>query len=55
MGKLWSVLRHYKRVVALIGLIKEAYEDKKITGTEAEEVLAEAIDTLVEMGIIAKE
>jgi len=54
MKRFWKVLSNWKRVVKLIDLIKQAYADKKITGTEAEAVLREAIDTLVEMGVMEK-
>jgi len=52
MKKIWKILSNYKRVIKLINLIKDAYEDKKVTGAEAEAVLAEAVATLVEMGVI---
>jgi hypothetical protein len=55
MSKFWKILSNWKRVVKLVDLIKAAYEDKKITGVEAELVLKEAIATLVEMGVIEKE
>ena len=55
MSKFFKILTHYKRVMKLIQLIKDAYADKKVTGVEAEAVLNEAIATLVEMGIIDKE
>ena len=55
MSKFWKILSNWKRVVKLIQLIKDAYEDKKITGAEAEAVLDEAILSLVEMGVIDKE
>lgn len=54
MKKFWKILSNWKRVVKLIKLIKGAYEDKKVTGAEAEAVLDEAIATLVDMGIIEK-
>lgn len=55
MSKFWKILTHWKRVVKLIQLIKDAYEDKKVTGAEAEAVLEEAIGTLVEMGVLDAE
>ena len=55
MSKFFKILTHWRRVVKLIELIKAAYADKKVTGAEAEAVLDEAIDTLVEMGVIEKE
>ncbi len=51
----WKILSNWRRVINLINLIKAAYEDKKITGTEAEAVLDEAIETLVKMGVIERE
>ena len=55
MSKFFKILKHWKRVVKLIDLVKSAYEDKKVTGAEAEAVLGETIDVLVDMGIIEKE
>jgi hypothetical protein len=55
MKKFWKILSNWKRVVKLIDLIKDAYEDKKITGVEAEAVLDETIAVLVEMDVIEKE
>jgi hypothetical protein len=55
MKKFWKILSNWKRIVALIDLIKDAAEDKKVTGAEAEAVLDEAIDMLVEMEIIDAE
>ena len=55
MKQFWKILSNWKRIVKLINLIKKAYEDKKITGAEAEAVLKEAIATLVEMDVIEKE
>ncbi len=55
MGKLWKILTQWRRVTSLIKLIEDAYKDKKITGAEAEKVVNQAIETLVEMGIIDKE
>ena len=53
MRKFWRILSNWKRVVKLVGLIKNAAEDKKVTGEEAEAVLKEAIAMLVEMGVIS--
>jgi len=55
MSKFFKILKHWKRVVTLIELIKDAAKDKKVTGAEAESVLGEAIDVLVVMGVIDKE
>jgi predicted metal-binding transcription factor (methanogenesis marker protein 9) len=52
--KFFKILLQYKKVIALINLIKEAYKDKKITGDEAEKVLKEAIDMLVAMKILER-
>ena len=53
--KRWTILKHWKSVIRLIDLIKDAYKDRKITGQEAELVVAQAIETLVEMKIIDRE
>ena len=55
MSKFFKILKNWKKVVALIDLVKKAYADKKVTGAEAEAVLDETITILVDMGIIDKE
>ena len=55
MRKLYKIIRNYKRVLKLVDLIRLAYKDKKVTGKEAEEVLDEAIEMLVSMGLIDAE
>ena len=55
MKKFLKILLQYKKVLALIELIKLAYADKKITGPEAKKVLAEAIDMLVAMKLLDRD
>lgn len=55
IGKILKILTNLKRVMALIGLIKSAYEDKKVTEEEAKQVLDEAVDILVDMGVVKRE
>ena len=55
MKKLWKIISNWRRVAKLIEIIKVAAKDKKVTGAEAEAVLDEAIDMLVEMEILDKE
>ena len=52
MKKFWKILSNWKLVVKLIDLIKDAYADKEVTESEAEEVLSEAVSMLIEMGVI---
>lgn len=51
----WKILTNWRKIVAIIELVKDAVADKKVTGAEAEKVLDEIIALLVEIGVIEKE
>ncbi len=48
----WKILTNYKKVAALIKLVKVAYTDKKLTKEELDEITNEILDLLVALGVI---
>ena len=55
MKYIWKIVTNFGKIGKLIDLIKKAFEDKKLTGAEAEQVLDDLIALLVEIGVIEKE
>ena len=49
---LWSLIANYRKVLALINLVKEAYADKNLTKAEVDTIALQITNLLRELGVL---
>ena len=52
MGKIWTILSHYKEILALANDVKLALADKQVTSDEAKAISQKLIDLLVTLKLL---